>query len=200
MKPVSALYRVRDDDDVSGVLPHFPDGGSLLADAFGDAYILPQYAGTEYETVVDFIMHLGDYDVEYGIGSWDDGRVLYSSAAFWSCFMVGCWEASQNWDADPDMCFSLTPPYTARSGFEGVEAGCTDDDSGRIAIYMQALADDAACLNTTDEAHTVTHEIGHSCGSHQDHIPGSIMENHAPTNCNDFAAESIKIFRSELVW
>jgi hypothetical protein len=65
---------------------------------------------------------------------------------------------------------------------------------------MQGLADDAACMNTTDEAHTVTHEIGHTCGSHGDDVPQSIMEEHAPTNYNQFASESILIFRSEVCW
>jgi hypothetical protein len=194
---VGSAYLLRDDDDPD-VLPHYPDGGRLLTDAFSDAYILPQYAGAVYQDVVDFDMHLSYLD--WVSGAWDNARDLQSEASFWSCFIVGSWEAGEDWDADPDLCFSLAPPYSARPGAEGVESGSTDGESGRIAIYMQTLTDDAACLNTTDEAHTVTHEIGHSCGSHSDHIPGSIMEIHAPRNQNDFAAQSIVIFRSEVVW
>lgn len=195
-----SAYLLRD-DDVSGVLPHFPDGGQVLIDALAHAYILPQYAGAEYQDVVDFDMHLSDWDIEYGLGTWSDDRDLSSSADFWCCLVVGCWEASQDWDADPDRCFALTPPYAPRPGAESAETGCTDDDSGRSAIYLQALADDAACLERTDERHTVTHEIGHACGSHfPEHIDGSIMQEGAPRDQNTFASESIVIFRSEVVW
>ncbi|MGB2985613.1 MAG: hypothetical protein WBE26_06990, partial [Phycisphaerae bacterium] len=194
-----SVYILRDDDDPD-VLPHYPDGGQLLIDAYADAYILPQYAGAEYQDVVVFDMHLSDLDIEYGLGTWSDERDLSSGVNFWSCLIVGCWEAGQNWDGDPDHCFSLTPPYVARPGAEGIEKGCTDGDSGRVAIYMQGLADDTGCLYRTDEAHTVTHEIGHTCGSHDDHVPGSIMEEGAPRGENRFAAESIVIFRSEVTW
>jgi hypothetical protein len=196
---VGSAYILRD-DDASGVLPHYPGGGQLLIDAFAGAYILPVYAGAQYEDVVAFDMHLSDQDVEYGWGSWADARDLSSSAEFWSCLVVGCWEATENWDADPDLCFSLAPPYSARPGAEGVESGCTDGDSGRAAIYMEALRDDFGCMRTTDEAHTVTHEIGHTCGSHDDDVPNSIMEIHAPSDENRFASESIVIFRSEVRW
>jgi len=194
-----SAYLLREDDDVN-VLPHYPNGGQLLINAYGDAYILPQYAGAEYQDVVDFDMHLSDWDIEYGLGTWSDDRDLSSSAEFWSCLVVGCWEAGQDWDGDPDHCFSLTVPYVARPGAEGIEKGCTDGDSGQGAIYMQGLADDAGCLYRTDEAHIVTHEIGHTCGSHDDHVPGSIMEVGAPRGENRFATESIVIFRSEVTW
>ena len=192
-----SAYLLRD-DDAPGVLPRYPGGGQLLIDAFADAYILPVYAGPQYEDVVPFDMHLSYLD--WTSGAWDNGRDLQSSVSFWSCLIVGCWEASEDWDADPDLCFSLAPPYSARPGAEGVESGCTDGGSGRVAIYMQALDDDFGCIRTTDEAHTVTHEIGHSCGSHGGHVPDSIMEIHAPTDENEFAAQSIVIFRSETVW
>ena len=65
---------------------------------------------------------------------------------------------------------------------------------------MQALADDQQCMQTTDEAHTVTHEIAHTCGSHDGHVPDSLMEEHAPTDQNDFAASSLLVFREEVAW
>jgi len=145
-------------------------------------------------------MHLSDWDIEYGMGTWSDERDLVSTADFWSCLVVGAWEAGEEWDADPDLCFTLTPPYVQRPGAEGVETGCTDGDSGRAVIYLQAIADDMACMQRTDEWHTVTHEIGHTCGSHGDHVPGSLMQEGAPRTKDDFAAESLLIFRSEIVW
>lgn len=56
------------------------------------------------------------------------------------------------------------------------------------------------CMQNTDEAHTVVHEIGHSCGSHDGHVPGSIMDNGAPRGQNSFAPASIVVFRNEIAW
>lgn len=192
-------YILSDDDNLS-VLPHYPSGGPLLTAAFAEAYILPLYLGAEYQDVVGFDMHLGAYDIEYGWGTWDDGKDVSSSACVWSCFVAGCWEFTEDEDGDPDGCFFLTAPFVARPGAEVPTTGVTDGDSGKAAIFMQALTDTAACTAGTNEAHTVVHEIGHTCGSHNHHIPNSIMEEGAPTGEDSFAPESIAIFRSQVIW
>jgi len=194
-----SAYTLKDDDD-TGVLPQYPDGGQLLLDAYGQAYILPVYAGAAYQDVLGFDLHVGDWDGEYGWGPWDDGQDLTSSPAFWSCLVVGCWESGQNDDGDPDYCFYLFPPYVEREGAEVPTTGKTDDDSGASMIFLQGIADQVACTHGTDEAHTVTHEIGHTCGSHPQHIPDSIMETGAPRTQSDFAPESIRIFREQDQW
>jgi hypothetical protein len=161
-------YTLYDDDDPT-VLPHYPDGGQLLIDAFSVAYILPQYAGSQFQDIVSFEMHLSDWSIEFG-GTWSSGRDLSSSAQFWACLIVGCWEPKEDVDRDPDFCFSLFPPFAPTSGAELGEFGVTDGPAGRSAIYLQTLADQNTCLSTTDEEHTVAHEIGHTCGSHGHHV------------------------------
>ncbi len=184
------------DDDVQGILPHYPSGGAILGTAFATAYILPVYAGEEYQDVIPFEIHLNDLEM-YQI---NNARDLTSSPAFWACLIVGCWEPGQNWDADPDVCFTLTPPFGPPPGAEGAETGRTETDKGEAAIFMQTIQDDAACMWITDEAHTVTHEIGHTCREHDHHVPNSIMQEGAPRGQNQFAPESIDIFRDQGTW
>lgn len=195
---VGSAYTLFDDDDLS-VLPRQPNGGQVLVTAFGEAYILPVYAPVTYMDIVDFTRHLSDWAVEYG-GSWSDDRDLESTPEFWSCLVVGAWEPEQDDDADPDYCFNLIPPFTARPGAEAPTTGITDDDSGRAAIYTQALADVAGCTSSTDESHTVTHEVAHTSGSHPQHISNSIMGAGAPKTEDFFAAQSLLIFRNEEDW
>ena len=186
--------------------PHYPDGGQVLFHAFAQAYILPEYV-IQAQTVVPFERTLDSYDVDDGLGAWDNFRDLESEPAYWACFLVGCWEGEDTlpvldpmFDGDPDRCFSLTPPYIARPGAETPTTGAADLGN-RTAIFLQAIADDGACVGTTDEAHTVTHEIGHTCGSEcKGHILGSIMQDGAPNNQHRFAPESLAVYRSQNPW
>jgi hypothetical protein len=200
------------DDDVSALgtpgNPRFPNGDDLLKTAFAPAYIEPLYVSTSYETVVPFQEYLNASDVFYGFGSWDDGRspALVSSNGFWSCLIVGAWEGSdtaetgREHDGDPDYCnspySSIVPPTAA----ESVTTGVTDAASGRSAIFFQGLADDAACNPGTDEAHTVVHEIGHTCGVVGMHSHGGIMTEGAPKYESRFTAITLKTFREQNPW
>ncbi len=192
-----SAYQLFDDDSLTA-LPHFPDGGSLITSAFADAYVLPIYADA-FQSIVAFNMHLSDSELQFGIG-WNNGDFLSSTSTFWSCLIVGCWEADEDYDADPDFCFSITTPTIPRDGAELGDFGVTVDSKGDSAIFLQAIIDQASCANTSDEAHTVVHEIGHTCGQHSQHIPGSIMEAGAPRIENSFAPESIRIFREQVTW
>ena len=125
---------------------------------------------------------------------------MFSTSDFWSCLVVGAWESNQNDDGDPDLCFALAPPYSARPGFEGVQTGLTRNEYGQVVIFMQNLPDDAACMQVSDEAHTLAHELGHSCGSHNGHVPLSIMQQGAPKGENSYAPQSIVVFRSQVAW
>ncbi len=189
-----SIFTLTDDDDIM-VLPHFPSFGQLGVNAFAAAFVFPESAGASSQTIVGFDRHLDDYSIEYGFGPWDDGCTLSSSASYWACCVVGCWEPGENTDYDPDPC-----PAPAVPGSEGKDSGVTDDDSGTSAIFLQVIVDDRACTFTTDEPHVVTHEIVHTCDSHPDHVPQSIMDVGAPGQFDHFSAETINIIRSEIDW
>ena len=191
-----SAYVLSDDDNLQ-VLPHYPSGGALIGPAFAAAYISPQYLGAAFQDTVEFNMHLSDAELLTGYG-WNDGRDVQSSARFWSCLVVGCWEGPQDFDADPDYCFALPPPpFVPRPGAEVGEFGATVTSWGESAIYLQTIAD--PCSQSTDEAHTVVHEIGHTPG-YPNHVPNSIMEAGAPATENSFAPETIAYFRSRVTW
>lgn len=207
---VATGYTLYDDDDLSvlGTLsnPRFPGGGQLLTSAFEPAYILPVYAGPQHQDVVEFEDYLNSYEIEYGEGSWDDGMDLASTPDFWACLLVGAWEGSdnpfepaRNGDGDPDFCFNLLMPPEPREGAESPVTGATDSDSGKSVVFLQANADDAGCIETTDEVHTVVHEIGHTCGN-LGHKDGTIMEEGAPKNQHSFDAEQLNILRNQNPW
>jgi hypothetical protein len=196
-------YTLYDDDDLS-VLQSPPDGGTLLQAAFADAYILPVYADATYESVLSFEIHLTDEELLFGQGDWNDSKGLTTSSSFWACLIVGCWEPGQDEDRDPDLCWAI-PPYVTPGGETGL-FGATRPRTftiggGESAIFMQTLADQEVCLPSTDEVHTVTHEIGHTCGAEcESHVPNSIMAEGAPAGESSFAPETIKVFREQDDW
>ena len=181
-------YVLSDDDDLQ-VLPHLPTGGALIGPALAEAYIVPVYAGTTYSDMVAFKMHLGGNEANNG-GSWNAQRDLSDVNLFWSVHLVGCWEHVADEDADPDICSNPAFPPGHETATVGTYGSCRS-----IAMYLQAIADQYACGNTTDEDHAVVHEIGHSLGQ-QGHVANSIMEAGAPKIHNNFAPQTIAIFRS----
>jgi len=147
---------------------------------------------------------LNAWEIEYGEGSWNDSRDLNSSADFWAWFIVGTWEGSndplelhRDADGDPDNCFTLLMPPLPRDGAESPALGLTDPPDGNSVLFLQAIADDDACVAGSDEAHTMVHEIGHAHSNHADY---GIMTEGAPKNQNDFSAKSLQKFRATPVW
>jgi hypothetical protein len=200
-------FVLHDDDDrsVLGTVanPRFPDGGELLTDAFKPAYILPVDAPLEYQNVVPSEEYLSAWDIDYGIGSWNDSKNLVSSANFWARLVVGAWEGSidpvelsRDGDADPDTCSPLGLAFTPQ-GAEPPLTGASDAPDGVSLIFFQAIADDRACVDNTDENHNVVHEIGHGPSTHND---GGIMTEGAPKNQSTFTAQSLRKFRETVVW
>jgi len=207
---VDTGFTLFDDDDSSALgtqsNPHFPNGGNLLTSAFKPAYILPVYAGAEYQDVVPFEDYLGYYEILAGEGSWNYGHDLSSGNDFWSCLVVGGWEGSDDrWevsrdgDGDPDECFNLFMPPEARDGAETPLTGTRRPFHRQALVFLQAIADDTACVDQTDEAHNVVHEIAHTCGD-IGHEPGTIMEIGAPKNQDSFNAQQLNALRNQNPW
>ncbi len=199
-----------DDDDISALgtpsNPRFPNGGNLLTSAFEPGYILPVYAGAEYQDEVPFEEYLNYWEILSGEGSWNNGHDLSSTNDFWSCLVVGAWEGSDDrWessrdgDGDPDVCFNLFNPPEARAGAEAPLTGVRRTWFEQCIVFFQGIADDAACLHQTDEAHNVVHEIAHTCGD-IGHEPGTIMERGAPRNQDSFNAEQLNSLRNQNPW
>jgi len=197
-------FTLIDDDDLAVLGTHasakFPDGGTLLLDAYKSAYIIPVDAGAQYQSVVEFDDYLSYGDILFGIGGWNDMHALTSTADFWSCLVVGAWEGSDSaseltydGDGDPDEC-----PQNSHSDIP--LTGVRRPNTTECLVLLQAIADDSRCLTQTDEAHNVVHEIAHTCGQHPQHISNSIMDEGAPKNQDSFSAESLKIFREQDTW
>ncbi len=197
-----------DDDDplALGTLssPRFPDGGQLLEDAFQPAYILPVYAPVNYQTVVPFEVYLDYYEILSGLGSWNSGHQLSSATDFWCSFVVGAWEGGDNpfevttdGDGDPDGA-PLVPGAIA-PGQESPLTGVRRPVTTEAIVFFQALADEAAHLNLTDEPHTVVHEIAHTCGD-LPHKDGTIMQEGAPASQSVFDAAQLKTLREQNPW
>jgi len=197
-----------DDDDMQALgtssSPRFPNGGLLLYDAFKPAFILPVYADPQYQDVVAFESYLDYWGILSGAGSWNGGHDLPSTVDFWSALVVGAWEGGDSQsevttdgDADPDDCPLIPGPIAP--GAETPLTGVRRPFSRQAVVFFQALADDADCINQTDESHTCVHELAHTCGD-MPHKDGTIMETGAPKNQDSFDANQLKTLREQNPW
>jgi len=190
-----SCYILYDDDDQNIFnTPHYCGLGSY-ANAFRAAKIEPIEL-TTYHTLVAFDRNITNNDLRFGLGSWNQGQQIHSSANFWACTVVACYQQETNADVDPG--------YN-----EGATTGCVPEYTNIATIYLETIRDD----NDNSEEFVVAHEIGHTGGVHHGTIPEHkhyIMgyDNPDPQfggwevdpNANDFYPDDIITFRSHEVW
>lgn len=207
--PLSATntwFKLYDDDWVtkpSGtnfparIMPYTVSGGSLITNAFAEAYILPVYAPAEYiDTNVAFKANLsatGSLFLDY----WTEWRPTVSATRdlegapdFWTAHLLCAWQAETDEDGDPD---SELVQNIGQSDIPII-------GNNQGAIYIETVREGEGLPQTprVQEEHVVVHEIGHQGGG--DHEDGWIMEEGAPTlylgQPNDrFAPDTIDRFR-----
>jgi hypothetical protein len=211
--PIQATFT----DDDATTLPHLPDGGNLLASAFGMAYILPIYVDPGPDSwnvrgTVPFRTKLED-----NLDAIDGLRDLTSKEDFWTTLLVGAYENKAWTDGDPDGDWPVgTPLVGTDSKFDwGVS-----DKNNRSAIFLETIRDVGPAQGKTEPL-IVTHEIGHTAANGLSgpgfdwygHTLGgaegeklekrhfSIM-NEAPNSAQDtlFDNETQAFFRSVKVW
>ncbi len=195
-----AAATVTDDDVIpaTGTLK-LPDGGPLLESAFGDAYILPKYVDPgpgSLNTVgtIPFVRHLNDTEPAAA------RNLPASSAGFWSTYLIGAFENLQSTDGDAD---GIAPPGL------GIPAPGTDSafdygysNATTSYVFLETIDDFVRQQNfSTDEWHTVTHEIGHTVGdSDSTHCETGIMRAGAPVSETIFDNYYLNRFRSVIFW
>ncbi|HLL88772.1 MAG TPA: hypothetical protein VK324_05680 [Tepidisphaeraceae bacterium] len=188
-------------DDDTQAQPALPDSGGLLQSAFSSAYIRPEYADTFNDhPTVPFYAKLGD-----SLASIEGSRDLSSSPGFWTTLVVGCYENTDDTDADADGTPTGLAPQPELSGIPwdlGYAGSGQFLDTNTIAIYMETLADvTSQRITDSSEQHVVVHEIGHSAGSGLNgHNYGGIMQAGAPSDENEFDSESLRFFRVVTTW
>jgi hypothetical protein len=205
-----AVAATATDDDVipaNGAM-RLPDGGPLLQSAFGAAYIQPIYVdpvGGSLNTVgtVSFMRHLQD---DLGAIATGTNRNLASSASFWTTLLVGCFEDFRTTDADPDglapVGIGIPTPLADVDGFDLGYSGKNGSDQNRSAIFLETIDDLSRQGQTaTPESLIVTHEIGHTVGSGTGHtLTGILREHPSSPGDNNFDNETMKKFRTVIVW
>src|SRR5690606_37772132 len=114
---------------------------------------------------------------------------------FWATLLVSAFELAMDEDGDPDG----TPlvPWTT-VGIEVPAMGATWGTFNRSAVFLEPLRDWGSSSDT-DEAHTVVHELGHA-GGRNGHTSTGIMKDGAPKAEDEFDAETIVIFRTNITW
>ncbi|WP_428939157.1 hypothetical protein [Fontivita pretiosa] len=199
-----AAATVTDDDVIpaTGTM-HLPDGGSLLESAFGVAYILPRYVDPgpgSINTVgnIPFARHLEDGDNLVSAKN-----LPASTALFWTMYLVGAFEnfASTDGDADGIAPTGLgVPPIPGPTIDSGLDYGASDADTS--FIFLETIDDFVRQRNySTDEWHTVTHEIGHTVGTGDGtHSITGIMRAGAPKIETVFDNYYLNEFRTVLIW
>lgn len=159
------------DDDlvpVSGTHA-LPSGGSLLGDAFGMAYIKPNYIdpGSTLNTrgTVPFREFADD---DFGIGR--ASRDIDSENSFWATQIVGVHQNTAAYDGDPD---ADPAPATGigvpTPGFDekfdwGVSAKGAGAANNVSLIFMETIRD-VGPNSGMPQAAVVVHEIAHTAGS-----------------------------------
>lgn len=207
-QPTAILH----DDDNDSLLPHLPSGGALITSAFADAYILPIYADAyNVRTTIPFQLNLSALGVR---NDTDDAQDLSSSPDCWITLVVSCFQHTKGEDGDPDGDSPL-PAYTISSDntfaygaspplFTIQPIGIGIGALNQSAIFLETIDDEFRKVGTgasTDEVHTVVHEIGHTAGVNGlGHQRSGIMLDGAPKEETNFDPISIRHFRTITIW
>jgi hypothetical protein len=191
---INSSYVLRDDDDPD-VLPHFPDPGAMGVNAFKDAYIDLVIMGAEYRDTIDYFNLNVNYFEALGTG-WSSGKDLTTKADFWVHYVVGGFQGNQDEDFDSDgLMLTIQQPHI-QTETESPAYGFTHPNDERTLIFLETIRDRLVNSNQTDEAHVVTHEIGHGVGDDSIHADGGIMSEEAPNQFNSFSPTTIVRMRS----
>lgn len=141
---------------------------------------------------------------------------MISQQLFWTTQLVGCWENKPGTDGDPDGAANgLGAPPVEASLLDYGWAGPSSSSENAAAIFLETIDDVIRNIGlaaaTTDEAHTVVHEIAHNAGTN---INGhgtvdnqgnttdwtGIMRAKAPRNADYFDNIHLRFLREVDTW
>lgn len=199
------LGTIADDDDPAVLgwagLPRLASGGTLLESAYRQMYVLPLYADKfNTRTTVSFDRHV-DYLDLVGGSSLDNSRDLPNENGFWSSLLVSAFEPAADVDADADGSWLLGAAINVVP--EQAEYGLTPKSNfidNLSIIFLETIRDMKNA--TTDEAHTVVHELGHAGrdDAADAHPATGIMRETAPRGETEFDTDTQRRIRSKVLW
>jgi hypothetical protein len=105
---------------------------------------IPGYA-TASRSIVPFNRNLSNYDLELGLGSWNNYQNCSDWWEYWIAHMVACWQGPTAHDNDP--------------GTEDPKPGATSDITYDAAVFVEVIRDGGA-----PQEKVIAHELGHTAG------------------------------------
>ena len=150
-----------DDDRIVEDVP-MPDT-SLLEATLAPAFVTPAFDVGDNNDEVPFVLNL---DPAALVSAYDfDSFTSHASSAFWTVYILGAYQGSENKDGDPDGEARLYGLVDPRPSFD------SDDRMGAV-IFMETLQELAPDVHRA-AATAVVHEVGHLFGS--EHGDGGVM-------------------------